>query len=428
MPTPPETAAALPQERSVPHTRVQSYLWIGTLVLGYIGVYLCRKNLAVAIPMLQDDFGATREQIGVVASVSTIAYAAGKFVFGPVVDRFGGRLCFFGSLLMVALFGALGGMATSIPLLVVLYSSNRLAGSASWGAMMKLVPEWFSSRDLAFASALLSLGFVFGGVCATLLAGQVAAWSSNNWRVVMAAPSAVLLIIIGLSWIVLPKGGSPGTPRGPSKPGIDSRQFLALLRVRQFWIVCGLSFALTLMRETFNTWTVDFFRTEGGPQMSNRMAAFLSTPFDAFGALGILSLGWVFGRMGRTARSRLLCGILLLLTVLLYYLPIITRHGSWSITLTTLALIGFLAYGPYSLLAGVLSVEIRGKEYVGTVSGIVDGVGYLAGFLAGQQFGRLVDVGGYTLGFQSLAVLTLLSAALCLCLYSQRERTESAPP
>lgn len=162
--------------------------------------------------------------------------------------------------------------------------------------------------------------------------------------------------------------------------------------------------------------------------MSNRMAAFLSTPFDAFGALGILSLGWVFGRMGRTARSRLLCGILLLLTVLLYYLPIITRHGSWSITLTTLALIGFLAYGPYSLLAGVLSVEIRGKEYVGTVSGIVDGVGYLAGFLAGQQFGRLVDVGGYTLGFQSLAVLTLLSAALCLCLYSQRERTESASP
>jgi sugar phosphate permease len=91
------------------------------------------------------------------------------------------------------------------------------------------------------------------------------------------------------------------------------------------------------------------------------------------------------------------------------------------------ALIGFLAYGPYSLLAGVLSVEIRGKEYVGTVAGIVDGVGYLAGILAGQQFGRMVDAGGYTLGFQRLALLALVSAVLCLFLYP-RERAGSHSP
>ena len=71
------------------------------------------------------------------------------------------------------------------------------------------------------------------------------------------------------------------------------------------------------MRETFNTWIVDFFKTEGGADVSNRMAAFMSTPFDAFGALGIVTLGWAFGRLDRTVRNRLLCGILLALTVLL---------------------------------------------------------------------------------------------------------------
>jgi sugar phosphate permease len=72
------------------------------LILGYIGVYLCRKNFSVALPMIQAELGVSRAELGMVASVSTIAYAAGKFIFGPVIDRVGGRVCFLGSLFLVA--------------------------------------------------------------------------------------------------------------------------------------------------------------------------------------------------------------------------------------------------------------------------------------------------------------------------------------
>jgi sugar phosphate permease len=395
------------------------------LVAGYIGIYLCRKNLSVAIPMLQSDFGVSRQQIGLVASASTFAYAGGKFLFGPVIDRLGGRFCFFASLLLVALFGAIGGLASSIPMLVLWYSLNRLAGSAAWGSMMKLIPEWFAARELSFASALLSLGFVFGGVSATLLAGQIAAWSSNSWRAVMSLPSLLLLVIVGVSWVILPKGiHASHSAQQKERRGFDWQQFVLLFKIRQFWIVCGLSFALTLMRETFNTWTVDFFKTEGGPEMSNRMAAFMSTPFDALGAVGIVSLGWVFGRISKGARTKLLITMLTMLTVLLYYLPSFFKQGLWMPTIAV-ALVGFLAYGPYSLLAGVLSVEIRGKEYVGTVAGIVDGVGYFAGILAGLLFGKIVDVGGYQLGFRCLALLTLISAVLCFFLYPRESPQEA---
>lgn len=400
----------------VDRTRAQSYLWLATLVLGYIGVYLCRKNLSVANPILRSYFGANRGEIGTIASVSTVAYAVGKFCFGPIIDRFGGRFVFFGSLLLVAVFGAVGGFASSVSGLIFWYSLNRLAGSASWGSMMKLIPNWFAPRDLSFASALLSLGFVFGGICATLLAGEIAALSSNNWRMIMSLPSVVLLAILLLNALVLPKTSSASALPKSAKGGFVWRQLLILLQIRQFWIVCALSFTLTLLRETFNTWTVDFFRTEGGPEVSNRMAAFMSTPFDAFGAAGILALGWAFGRMGQRARTRVLFAILTTLTLLLYFLPGFFKQGLWLPTVAV-ALIGFLAYGPYSLLAGVLSVEIRGPEHVGMVAGIVDGCGYVAGILAGEQFGRIVDHGGYKLGFECLAVLSLISAVLCLFLY-----------
>ena len=240
------------------------------------------------------------------------------------------------------------------------------------------------------------------------------------WRMLLAVAAGLLI-----AWALLPRGA--GLQTGPAPRHRSSFRFgqiPELLRLPQFWVVCGLSFALTLMRETFNTWTVDFFKTEGGPEMSNRIAAFLSTPFDALGAVGIVALGWVFGRISRRARCRLLFLMLLAVTVLIYSLPALFHRSLWLVT-GAVGVIGFLSYGPYSLLAGILAVEIRGKDYVGTVAGVVDGTGYLAGFLAGGYFGRVVDLGGYRRGFECLAVLTLIAALLSLVLYPRTGRLKS---
>jgi sugar phosphate permease len=88
-----------------------------------------------------------------------------------------------------------------------------------------------------------------------------------------------------------------------------------------------------------------------------------------------------------------------------------------------------LVYGPYSLLAGALAIESGGKEAAATAAGIIDGVGYVAGALAGTVLGRLLDVGGYTLGFRVLAGVTLVSAGIALGLEPGRGVAHpSAPP
>ena len=234
----------------------------------------------------------------------------------------------------------------------------------------------------------------------------------------------MLLAVLGFCWAVLPRVNRavPVAIAGArSNPGVRYGQIKDLLTIRQFWVVCALSFTLTLLRETFNTWTVDFFKTEGGAALSSQMAAFLSTPFDALGAVGIVALGAVFGRVPPVARNRLLFAILAVLAGLIVILPGLAKHNLLFAT-AAVGLVGFLSYGPYSLLSGIMAVEIRGKEYVATVAGMVDGTGYLAGILAGQEFGRVLDVGGYALAFPCLAVLALISAVLCLFLYSRHAR------
>ncbi len=108
-----------------------------------------------------------------------------------------------------------------------------------------------------------------------------------------------------------------------------------------------------------------------------------------------------------------------MLAVLIYVLPSLYHLGLWQVE-TAIGLIGFLSYGPYSLLAGVLAVEIGGRKGIATVAGLVDSSGYLATIFAGHYFGRLLDFGGYLLGFHVLAFVTLTAALLCLGLKSDQ--------
>ena len=407
----------------------RSFMLLACVVLSYMGVYLCRKNLSVAIPMIQKSFGATKAQTGDIISYSAGAYAAGKFLFGPIIDRIGGRICLLLVMAGVALFGGLGAFAGSIPMLALCYSANRFCGSAGWGAIVKQTPGWFPRCHWSLAMAFLSLSFVFGGVVALLFSGKIAAWSGDNWRMVMGLPSLVLLALLLIMWRILPSDrlASQFGQSAASSSGFDFAYVVRLLKIPQLWVVCGMAFSLYIMRETFNDWTVDYFKTEGGAAMSSQVAALLSTPFDAAGAVGIVLLGWMFDKLTGLRRTVVLFSTLALLAVLVYALPSLYRLGLWQVE-ATIGLIGFLSYGPYSLLAGVLAVEIGGRNGVGTVAGLVDSSGYLATVFAGHYFGRLLDRGGYHLGFHVLAYVTLASAILCLGLKSRGTTRPSHAP
>ena len=408
------------EQKPFPST-ARAYVYLGTLVAAYIGIYLCRKNLSVAVPMLEKAWGINKAQVGTIGSVSTVTDAAGKFLFGPVTDRIGGRASLLSSMTLVALFGLLGGLVPSLAALTVVYSLNRLAGSASWGAMLKQVPDWFKPEKLAFTCGLLSLSFVFGGAVSVSFAGLIARLTNDSWAAVLAFPSLALALLIGVCWLVLPRATSSRSDSSSAQnDGFRFSRYWELFSERKFLVVLALSFTLTLLRETFNFWTVDFIRTEGGQAVSNSMAAFLSTPFDLCGAVGIVLMGWIFGRLHPTGRQRLLVVVLGALTLLLIVLPSLFHLGLWVLA-TGVGMIGFLTYGPYSLLAGVLAVEVRGQAFAATVSGLVDGAGYFAGVLSGIFFGKLLMLGGYPLGFKVMAGLTLISAILCCFLYRKRD-------
>jgi sugar phosphate permease len=179
------------------------------------------------------------------------------------------------------------------------------------------------------------------------------------------------------------------------------------------------------MREAFSTWSVDYLVTLQTGATSVPAAALNSISFDAAGAVSILVMGLTYDRLPVRARRWVICGILMLLTLVLAQLTMVGKANP-GMAVWLLGAVGLLSYGPYSLLAGVLAVECGGEELAGTSAGFIDGVGYLAAILAGQVLGGILDNGGYPTAFRFMAVLTFFAALTALALKPPRREPPTA--
>jgi OPA family glycerol-3-phosphate transporter-like MFS transporter len=92
-----------------------------------------------------------------------------------------------------------------------------------------------------------------------------------------------------------------------------------------------------------------------------------------------------------------------------------------------IGLVGFGLLGPYSYLAGALALDFGGKEGGATSSGIIDGVGYLGGILAGDSVARLSVGFGWRSVFVVLAAVSTVSAVASglLHVYQQKQLRRS---
>jgi len=197
-----------------------------------------------------------------------------------------------------------------------------------------------------------------------------------------------------------------------------------LLASKFFWMVCGLSLGTTLLRETFNLWTPTYFAEFVG--LTNAQAASRSALFPLFGGVSVLLAGFLSDRLGLNGRSLVLFGGLTSATACLFLLAQIPTHTNPWIPVALVALVGFLLMGPYSYLAGAMSMDFGGEKGSATAAGIIDGVGYLAGVLSGDTVARITVLFGWQRAFIALAVVCLLTALVALVLAVSQRREAQA--
>lgn len=415
-------------------------------LLGYIGYYLCRKNLPAAFPLLSEEFGYTNSQLGLIAAYSEIAYAVGKLINGPLADKLGGKKIFLTGMLGAIFFNLVFSQLGNLTAFIIVWCLCRYFLSMGWGALAKMIGAWYEPSKNGTVMGWISINFQFGGVIATLLAGSLVA-AGFSWQMVFIVPSGVLFLVFIWSYFasknspqeVIPNvvfGGNQTSNKTPVMTIETSEEehvarptkvIKALLRLSIFRHLLVYSFLTTLLRSIFFFWTPKFLTDIG---MGTSTAILKSAIFPLLGATGTILLGWYTDRYAKNGDRgdmmwKMLSGLIFSTLLIAWLVPNATE--SHSLIVVLLGASGFFLLGPYSMSSGCLTLDIAGSKGAGSCTGMIDGVGYIGGALASFGAGYLSDHLGWQGVFYVITLVAGLSTLSAFMISKDFQRKASSP-
>ena len=379
--------------------------------IGYFAFYLCRVGLSVVRPVWLAELelaGVSKpdalRMVGNIVSLGMLAAALCKLTVGKWIDRERPAKPFVIGGMLVALTTvcvATGGYASWMLGSV----AHRAAQTLGWPALSKWVASTESIANRNRVLGYCSMSWILGDAVARFSHGALISLGVP-WRINFLGASLIALLctvtIFCLSRRVQRSVDFLDDFNQQDEPqlGISPWKQLA------FFGALGISIALSLSREALLEWMPTYL-------VSTRLvnpggASIVSAIIPLGAAAGTLYLGKVYFRIPGTVRPKAFVVFLLLAAVALMSVPL--ASGSLALMFLWLIVIGITLGGAYTTLLGEVAASIGGRANVASTTSVIDGVGSVAGILAGRGIAELVSAFGWMSVWSGLGALCLLAA------------------
>ena len=380
--------------------------------LSYASFYLCRVNIAVALPAIQADLRLDTGTVGLIGGTFLWIYAFGQLINGTLGQRADARWFVGLGMLVSALCNALLSFAGALWMMIVLWGINGWVQSMGWGPIIKTVGVWFDSRRRGRVSALFSPCFVLGHLTAWAVGGWLVA--SYGWRYAFWLPSAVFGAM-GLVWIVgirstPQKAGfvmpGPGTVAAGSVPSVRQivGEMLATPRLR--WAALTCVFA-SMIKDGLTLWAPTFLVDALGMPLQG--AALAASVLPLFGLGGSFLAGWVSDRLFQSHEAPGIMGLSLVIAVAMLGFTALAGGGSLWLAVPLLAVCGAAVYGINSLLLTSLPLSFSARGNAAAVAGFLDFSSYVGGGISALTVGQLLQEQGWNAVFLYWLGATLIA-------------------
>lgn len=394
--------------------------------LGYAGFYLTRKSFSVAKIGLEDEFGYTNTQLGYFDNAYLWAYMVGQFLWGVLGDKLGPRRILLGGFLISCLVGYACGFAVSMGVFALFGVAQGLAQSTGWANLIKNMSAWFSQKERGVVMGWWCTNYAVGGFVATALAGYAAQWS-GDWRYAFYVPAIILLAFTGAFYLF--QRNTPedvGLPpiedyHNEPKPVLDEDEtpeeevegswkvIGEVLSHPAVWVMGFVYFCLKPTRYAILLWGPKYVRDTLGTDIAE--SALVSTTFELAGPLGILFAGIMSDKVFQSRRMPIAVIMLFLLAGVLVSFNTLALYGQAAIAVLFFC-IGFLLYGPDSLITGTAAMDFGTRKGAGTAAGFVNGSGSIGAAIGVGAAGWISDQYGWSTLFNGCAVMTVLAALM----------------
>ncbi|MFC1913966.1 MFS transporter [Chloroflexota bacterium] len=386
------------------------YLWIvSTLVIGAVLAHtLIRQGLPVLYPFIQNEFGLSRAEVGLITSALSIGYMVSVLVAGWLTDTLGVKRMITVSLLALTAMTLAFPLAYSYTIVLALAAFNGIVTSPIHPATTRAVIDWFPSRIRALAMSIKQMGWPIAG---TLMAAVLPALAvAIGWRMAVAA-AGPLILAVAIALILLYRD-APRNVQAVNK--IDLASLKTMLHKRSLvvtiiWDSAFMGFQFTVL-SYFMLFVIEELK------LSLIMAG---------GLLAIAQFSSIIARVLWGAISDFLFGgrrivvlaIIGFITALWMLGASFVSMGVPSIIVYLIAIvIGISTFSFHGVLYTLIGEQSEAGE-VGITIGVAGTVDHVSQTIMPPLFGYVVDASSsYSLAWKAAAALALVCTLALLVL------------
>ncbi|QQM66611.1 hexose-6-phosphate:phosphate antiporter [Actinomyces weissii] len=425
----------LPQQRK--RWLVEFLKVYSVLVIGYGGFYLLRTNFKSAQPFLKEQVGLSTTELGTIGFAFSLTYGFGGLLLGFFADgkntkRVVSALLIASGLTSILIGAVLAATNNPYGILILLWSLNGLfqapGGPCCNSTMNRWTPRGLRGRFIGWWNASHNLG--------AMAAGALALWGANtlfNGNVIgMFIVPAIVAIPIGIWGFFF--GKDDPSELGWERPETIFEEPVAkadvvteevskgrilmdyVVKNPAVWFLCVANVAAYCVRIGIDNWNVLYTHEVLG--FSDYTAVNTTIALEMGGLVGSLAWGFISDKLGGRRAVTAAIGLGLVIVPIMVY----SQASSEAVVYGALFLIGFLIFGPVTLI-GICVIGFAPKTATVVVNAVPRAFGYVFGdSMAKVLLGRIADpkkdgltVFGHTLhGWGSTFTVLIFSAVVGL--------------
>ncbi|MDZ4857570.1 MAG: MFS transporter [Candidatus Hydrogenedentes bacterium] len=363
----------------------------------YAGYYLTRKAFTICKTTIGEEFDWDLSQVAHIWTAFLIAYAIGQFANSFLGRRHGPRVLLLGGLGLSICFNAAFGFVNSYETFLLLMFANGLAQASGWPGAVGGISEWLRPAERGTIMGFWSTSYLIGNMSVKFVGGLLLA--SYGWRYAFFGLSLLTFFVwwlvyfwqrnrpedIGLDPIVGARQADTRAIRANEDALIPWQAYLRLA-MNPVVIAMGTSyFCIKFLRYALDSWLPAFLNIQG---MDVGTASYFSAIFDWAGLGGAVVAGLVLDRVFR-GNWAALCFVMGL-GMIAGYLSVIYLGTSPQAIAICFGLVGFMIYGPDTILAGAASVSVAGERNGVAVAGLVNGIASIGPIFQEEIIGYLM--------------------------------------
>ncbi|MDH3002851.1 hexose-6-phosphate:phosphate antiporter [Pasteurella multocida] len=377
---------------------MQSYL---VVFIGYMAMYLIRKNFNIAQNDLIETYGLSKTQLGMIGLGFSITYGVGKtlvsyYADGKNTKQFVPFMLILSAICMLGFSASMGGGSVSLFLMIAFYALSGFFQSTGGPSSYSTITKWTPRNKRGTYLGFWNLSHNVGGAAAAAVALFGANVFFNGHVIGMFVFPSIIALIIGF-WGLRYGSDSPeayglgkaeelfGEPLSEEDLATEQNQLTKwqtfvqyILKNKVIWLLCFANIFLYIVRIGIDQWSPVYAYQELGFSKDAAISGFAL--FEVGALVGTFLWGYL-SDLANGRRDLTACVALILIVFTLEFYQFATNEVMY---LCALFVLGFLVFGP-QLLIGVAAVGFVPKKAIS----VADGVKGTFAYLIGDSFAKL---------------------------------------